>query len=78
MYNSYSKRNQLREISSSYAYSFTGIYILANPPPPGGKEVFVQIERKGKNLKEDMKKGREKGGERRKKKSDKTHVKIPL
>ena len=55
-----------------------GYIFWPTPPPPGGKEVFVQIERKGKNLKEDMKKGREKGGERRKKKSDKTHVKIPL
>ena len=29
-------------------------------------------------FKEDLKKGREKGGKEEKKKSDKTHVKIPL
>ena len=40
-----------------------GIYILAR----GG--IFFQIEKNGKNLKEDfMKKGREKGGKRKKEK----------
>ena len=46
--------------------------------PLGGGE-FLSKLKKGKNLKEDLKKGREKGGEKKKKeKSDKTHVKIPL
>ena len=37
----------------------TGIYILA---------IFVQIEKTGKNLKEDLKKGKEKEGKEEKKK----------
>ena len=55
----------------------SGIYILAIPPL-GGKN-FCQNWKTGKNFKEDLKKGKEKGGkEENKEKSDKTHVKIPL
>ena len=54
-----------------------GIYILAIPTPPhplGGVNNFCPNWKTGKNLKEDfMKKRREK-----KKKIDKTHVKITL
>ena len=47
-----------------------------HPPPPGGGEVLVQIEKTGKNLKEAfMKKGR---GKKKKEKSNKTHVIITL
>ena len=44
---------------TTYRKSFkkAGIYILAIPQG----EIFVQIEKQGKNLKEDMKKGRKKG-----------------
>ena len=39
-------------------------------------QFFVQVAKTGKNLKEDfIKKGREKGGKRKKLKSDKAHVK---
>ena len=57
---------------NSSAVLDTGIYILA---------IFLWFLSKlktGKNLKEDMKKEREKGGEKKNEKSDKTHVKIPL
>ena len=44
-------------------------------PPPGGGRIFVKI----KKNREDLKRGKEKGGkEENKEKSDKTHVKIPL
>ena len=43
-----------------------GIYILAISPPPGGN--FLLKLKTGKNLKEDLKKGREKGGKEEKKK----------
>ena len=36
------------------------------------------MSKTGKNLKEDLKKGKEKGGKEKKEKSDKTHVKLPL
>ena len=56
-----------------------GIYILAISPHPGGGENFCPNWKTGKNLKEDLKKGKEKGGkEENKEKSDKTHFKIPL
>jgi len=51
-------------------------YIFWPPPPLGGGEFFVQIEKR-KNLKEDMKKRKGKEG-KEEKKSDKTHVEIPL
>ena len=52
-----------------------GIYILAIPPSPGG-DFFCPNWKTGNNLKEDLKKGKEKGEkEENKEKSDKTHVK---
>ena len=52
-----------------------GIYILIIPPPGGGE--FLSKLKTGKNLK-DMKPGRKRGGKKKKEKSDKTQVKIPL
>ena len=53
------------------------IYSGYFPPPLG--EIFCPNLKTGKNLKEDLKKEREKGGkEGQKEKSDKTYVKIPL
>ena len=46
-----------------------------NSPPPAGGGNFLSKLKTGKNLNEDMKKGREKGGEEEKKeKNDKTHA----
>ena len=48
------------------------------PPPPGGGWNFVQIENREEFEGGLHKKRKEKGEKRRKKKSYKTHVKIPL
>ena len=48
---------------STVVHDISGIYILAISPPPN----FVPIWETGKNLEEDLKKGREKGGKEEKK-----------
>ena len=56
-----------------------GYIFWPSPPPWGEGNFFCPNWKTGKNLKEDLKKGKEKGGkEENKEKSDKTHVKIPL
>ena len=47
-------------------------------PPWGGGIIFVQIEKQGRIPRRTALKRKGKGGKRRKKDSDKTHVKIPL
>ena len=58
---------------------FSGIYILAIPPPPWGRGKFLSKLKNGEEFEGGHEKRKGKGGERRKKeKNDKTHVKIPL
>ena len=62
-----------RLIIEKLKHLITGIYNLAIPPRGGGGKFLSKL-----NLKEDLKKGKEKGGkEEKRKKSDSTHVKIP-
>ena len=49
------------------ANTLTGIYILAVPAPWGGGK-FCSNLKTGKNLNEDLKKGKEKGEKKKKKK----------
>ena len=67
-----------RLIIEKLKHLITGIYNLAIPPPGRGAGNFCPNWKTGRNLKEDLKKGKEKGGkEEKRKKSDSTHVKIP-
>ena len=50
------------------------MYILAVSPPG---RIFVQIEKQGRGLHEKKREGK-RGQKKKKEKSDKTHVKIPL
>ena len=48
--------------------SYAGIYILALSSLPWGEEFLSKLKKTGKNLKEDLKKGKEKGGKEENKK----------
>ena len=66
------------KIDKECLYAIQGYIFWPSPPPRGGGN-FCPNLKSGKNLKEDLKKGRAKGRrEEKKERSDKTHVKIPL
>ena len=56
-----------RKLTSSDA-NYTGIYILAIPPPLGGGRIFVQIEKQGRIWRRTWKKERKRGKKKKKRK----------